>query len=81
RQTLMGKIPYEILQRGKRKGIPVWLVAGRICDCEALLDAGFERIICINSPDIVTNSNTVGQNPMDPDVAACRLCHSVLSFL
>lgn len=73
RQTLMGKIPFEILQRGKRKNIPVWLVAGRIADEKALSEAGFERIICINSPDIVLRSNTVGQDPMDPEVAARRL--------
>lgn len=72
-QTLMGKIPYEILQRGKRKNVPVWLVAGHIADEEALSEAGFERIICINSPEIVRNSNTVGQNPMDPKVASRRL--------
>ena len=74
RQTLMGKIPYEILQRGKRNNIPVWLVAGRVADEEALSNAGFERIICINSPDIVWRSNTMGKNPMDPYVAAERLC-------
>ncbi|MDE6522963.1 MAG: glycerate kinase [Muribaculaceae bacterium] len=72
-QTLMGKIPYEILQRGKRKDVPVWLVAGRLSDREALLDAGFERIICINSPDIVLRSDTEEQDPMDPDVASRRL--------
>ena len=74
RQTLMGKIPYEILQHGKRKNIPVWLMAGRVADEEALSHAGFERIICINSPDIVWRSNTVGKDPMDPEVAAERLC-------
>ncbi|MDE5793602.1 MAG: glycerate kinase, partial [Muribaculaceae bacterium] len=73
RQTLMGKIPFEILQRGKRKGIPVWLVAGRVADKQALLDAGFERVICINSPDIVARSGTIGKNPMVPEVAARRL--------
>ncbi len=73
RQTLMGKIPFEILQRGKQKGIPVWLVAGRIKDKEALLDAGFEKLICINSPDIVARSGTIGRNPMDPEVAQMRL--------
>ncbi|MDE6648954.1 MAG: glycerate kinase [Muribaculaceae bacterium] len=72
-QTLMGKIPYEILQRGKRKNIPVWLVAGRVKDQESLFNAGFEKIICINSPEIVARSKTEGQNPMDPDVAAKRL--------
>lgn len=73
RQTLMGKIPFEILKRGKRNNIPVWLVAGRVKDREALLEAGFEKIICINSPDIVNRSGTLGQNPMDPEVASMRL--------
>ena len=73
RQTLMGKIPYEILQRGKKRNIPVWLVAGRIKDREALLEAGFERILCIKSPDIVWRSDTVGLDPMDPEVARRRL--------
>ncbi len=72
-QTLMGKIPFEILQRGKHKNVPVWLVAGRIRDREALADAGFEKIICINSPDIVERSATIGKDPMDPDVASRRL--------
>lgn len=72
-QTLMGKIPYEILQRGKRKNIPVWLVAGRVEDEEALLKAGFEKIICINSPDIMRRSNTDGKDPLAPEVAARRL--------
>ncbi|MDE7097366.1 MAG: glycerate kinase, partial [Muribaculaceae bacterium] len=72
-QTLMGKIPYEILKRGKRKNIPVWLVAGCISDREVLTDAGFERIICINSPDIVLRSDTVEQDPMDSEIAAKRL--------
>lgn len=73
RQTLMGKIPFEILQRGKRRNIPVWLVAGRVRDREALQNAGFERIICINSPDIVCRSETIGMDPMDTEVAARRL--------
>lgn len=41
RQTLMGKLPYKILQRGKESGIPVGLVAGRIAEKEKLLSAGF----------------------------------------
>lgn len=73
RQTLMGKLPYEILQRGKQNNIPVWLVAGRVNDQKALLEAGFEKIICINSPDIVNRSGTQGLDPMDPDVASRRL--------
>lgn len=73
RQTLMGKIPFEIMQRGKKHHVPVWLVAGRIKDKEALIEAGFEKVICINSPDIVAMSKTIGMNPMDPEVASRRL--------
>ena len=69
----MGKVPYEILQRGKRKNIPVWLVAGRVADTDKLLHAGFASVTCINSPEIVESSETVGGNPMDPDVASRRL--------
>ncbi len=73
RQTLMGKLPYEILQRGKRHNVPVWLVAGRVEDEDMLLEAGFERVICINTEEVLEISHTVGQNPMDPEVAKTRL--------
>ncbi len=46
RQTLMGKLPMGVLQLAE--GTPVWLVAGRIADREALLHAGFAQVACIN---------------------------------
>ncbi|MCR5780480.1 MAG: glycerate kinase [Bacteroidaceae bacterium] len=52
RQTLMGKLPYGILQRAKKCGVPVTLIAGRIAEEQLLLDAGFSRVVCINPPDI-----------------------------
>ena len=65
RQTLMGKLPYGILQRarphplppspkgeGEAFGVPVMLIAGRIADEQLLLDAGFSRVACINPPDL-----------------------------
>ena len=65
RQTLMGKLPYGILQRaqphplppsprgeGKACGVPVMLIAGRIADEQILLDAGFSRVACINAPNL-----------------------------
>ena len=65
RQTLMGKLPFGILQRtkphpltpsprgeGEAFGIPVFLIAGRIADEQILLDAGFSRVACINAPDL-----------------------------
>ena len=50
RQTLMGKLPMGILQQSN--DIPVCLIAGRICDREQLLKAGFSQVECINPKDI-----------------------------
>ena len=43
RQTLMGKLPFGILQRAQRHDVPVMLIAGRIADEQILLDAGFSN--------------------------------------
>ena len=52
RQTLMGKLPFGILQRAQKHDVPVMLIAGRIADEQQLLDAGFSRVACINPPDL-----------------------------
>ena len=52
RQTLMGKLPFGILQRAQKHNVPVMLIAGRIADKEQLLDAGFSRVACINPPNL-----------------------------
>ena len=52
RQTLMGKLPFGILQRAQKHDVPVMLIAGRIADEKLLLDAGFSRVACINPPDL-----------------------------
>ena len=52
RQTLMGKLPYGILQRAQKQGVPVMLIAGRIADEQQLLNAGFSRVACINPPGL-----------------------------
>ena len=52
RQTLMGKLPYGILQRAQAHHVPVTLIAGRIKDRQQLLEAGFSRVECINPPDL-----------------------------
>ena len=44
RQTLMGKLPFGILQSAKRHQVPVALIAGRIGDRQQLLDAGFAHV-------------------------------------
>ena len=51
RQTLMGKLPQGILHRAQRHGVPTILLAGRVADREALLDAGFAAVECINPAD------------------------------
>lgn len=65
RQTLMGKLPFGILQRarphplppspkgeGEAFDVPVMLIAGRIADEQQLLAAGFSRVTCINPPGL-----------------------------
>ena len=47
-QTLMGKLPMGILEQAGPT--PVVLIAGRISDCEELLEAGFAQVKCINPP-------------------------------
>ncbi len=52
RQTLMGKLPFGILQRARKQNVPAMLIAGRIADEQLLLDAGFSHVACINPPGI-----------------------------
>ena len=47
RQTLMGKLPFGILQVGKRQKKPVYLMAGNVENLSELSNAGFEKIIAI----------------------------------
>lgn len=51
RQTLMGKVPFGILNRAKRQGIPVHLLSGAIEDFDLLVDAGFAAVHSINEGD------------------------------
>lgn len=52
RQTLMGKLPFGIMQRAKVLNVPCVLIAGRISDREDLLSAGFVEVECINPPGL-----------------------------
>ena len=63
RQTLMGKLPFGILQRAKRHHVPVVLMAGRVSDRERLLGAGFSHVECINPPGLLA------QEAMKPETA------------
>lgn len=52
RQTLMGKLPSGLLRRASAQGVPVVLIAGCVSDRQALLDAGFAEVACINPPGL-----------------------------
>lgn len=52
RQTLMGKLPSQILRYGQRHHIPVFLIAGMVKDRDMLLQAGFHDVRCINPPSL-----------------------------
>ena len=52
KQTLMGKLPYVIMQRAKNINIPTLLIAGKIADKDELINAGFKDAICINPKDL-----------------------------
>ena len=75
RQTLMGKLPSGILQRASSHGIPTTLIAGRVSDRPALLDAGFAAVECINPADSPLSEC------MQPDIARQRLTAWAQSFL
>ena len=51
-QTLMGKLPSVILRHTKRMNIPCHLIAGAVTDRDALLNAGFASVSCINPPEL-----------------------------
>ncbi len=72
RQTLMGKLPFGILQRAKACGVPVCLMAGRISDRQMLLDAGFASVTCINPADLPL------EEAMKPEVASESLRRSAM---
>ena len=53
RQSLMGKIPGKILQRGQANHIPVIAIAGCVEDKELLLEAGFKGVYASKPEDMV----------------------------
>ncbi len=70
-QTLQGKVSAGILSHAWKRGVPVWLFAGKVEDREALLNAGFERVVDINA------GQDTAQDPMDNTVARRRLENAV----
>ncbi len=51
-QTLMGKTPVGILMRGRRQGIPVIALGGRVSESERLLAAGFSAVAAVTPDDM-----------------------------
>jgi glycerate kinase len=74
RQTLMGKLPFGILQRAQKHDVPVMLIAGRIADEQQLLDAGFSHAACINPP------NTPLEIAMQPATAKENIRNTVIKL-
>lgn len=74
RQTLMGKIPYVIMQRARAMNVPTVLMAGKIKDAPLLLESGFSKVVNINDGQTIDNA-------LDKDVATQRLCNSVRELL
>ena len=75
RQTLMGKVPYGILKRAKAQGINVCLLAGRIADRQALLDAGFAQVACINPEGLPL------VEALKPDVAKANIAAAAMAAI
>lgn len=70
-QTLQGKVSAGILSHAWKRGVPVWLFAGKVENREALLNAGFEKVVDINA------GQDTAQDPMDNTVARRRLENAV----
>lgn len=73
RQTLMGKLPFGILQRAQ--DIPVALIAGHIKNRQELYDAGFSRVECINPPHLPL------EEAMEPEIAKANISKTVQNCL
>lgn len=65
RQTLMGKLPFAIMQRAKQHYVPTLLLAGMVSDKEALLQAGFHDVRCINPPHLSLEEAMRKENAME----------------
>ena len=69
KQTLMGKIPYHILQTGLNKGIPVIALSGKAENKEELMNAGFKAI------HTITPGSMPLTEAMKPEVAQKNIQH------
>lgn len=72
RQTLMGKMPYHVMKRARAKGLPVWLIAGKVDYRKTLLDAGFTRVVAITPADADINEAIKKDNALNNIHTAIR---------
>ena len=70
-QTLQGKVSAGILSHTRKRGVPVWLFAGKVEDSGELLNAGFEKVVDINA------GQDTAQDPMNNATARQRLENAV----
>ena len=75
RQTLMGKLPFGILQRARSRHVPVALMAGRVNDGQQLAEAGFSHVACINPPGISL------EEAMKPETAKAHIRKTVSGII
>ena len=75
RQTLMGKLPFGILQCAQKHRVPVMLIAGRIADEQQLLDAGFSHVTSINPSGLPLDI------AMQPATAKTNICRTLMNVL
>lgn len=74
-QTLMGKLPFGILQCAQKHRVPVMLIAGRIADEQQLLDAGFSHVTSINPSGLPLDI------AMQPATAKTNICRTLMNVL
>ena len=71
-QTLMGKVPDGVMRRATRRGVPVFLLSGRVENVQELLEAGFAKVVSINQGD-----DRELEELMNPEVARDNLSRAV----
>lgn len=69
RQTLMGKIPYIIMEQARTEGVPTILMAGNVMDRHELQEKGFAKVININ--DGQNLDNALEKNIAQQRLSAC----------
>lgn len=74
-QTLQGKVSAGILSHARNRGVPVWLFAGKVENKDALLKAGFAKVIDINAGQDAGQDSA--QDPLDNAIAGQRLENAV----